>query len=636
MRLKITGTEDRKGGLQIQPICDILSERGHETAKDGMEGDLCIHFTRADEKGYSIAKAGRDVYISWHTLPEAFRALGKALEHAGKEKWREESKGTQGNTGLMFDCSRNGVLKVEAVKEMIRQAALMGLNWLLLYTEDTYEVEGYPCFGALRGRYTKEEIRECDAYAAQFGIEMIPCIQTLAHLRTALRWPAMEKYRDDADILLAEEERTYRLIDAMLASVKDMYRSKRVHLGMDEAFYLGYGNYRRIHGEVKQGELIRRHLDRVMEICEKYGMEPMIWSDMFFVTPGGGDYYNVPADYEWPDSEKPDRRVTLVYWDYEGHDEDRYTRMATLHKKLTDQVCFAGGAWIWNGLAPNYAQAMDATKKAFLGLEDTGVTDSFCTLWLDNGAETPMRAGLPMAAFYSRCAYGESTDPEEMESWFKMLCGESYQDMLLLDRLDHIPGTGVYNEGFANPSKQIFYQDPLTGVFDGQYAGTGLDAYYAETAGLLKKAQKRAGKLEKLFRYYRLLASVDAGKCELGEKIRGAYLSGDRAALARIAEKEMPDLRKKVQKMHALREQMWQEEFKPNGYEVMDVRMAGVEIRLKSARRRILDYLDGKIPSLEELEEERLPYFTNGEETNVSGKCNLWENIVSAANICGV
>ena len=103
---------------------------------------------------------------------------------------------------------------------------------------------------------------------------MIPCIQTLAHLRTALRWPAMEKYRDDADILLAEEERTYRLIDAMLASVKDMYRSKRIHLGMDEAFYLGYGNYRRIHGEVKQGELIRRHLDRVMEICEKYGLEP--------------------------------------------------------------------------------------------------------------------------------------------------------------------------------------------------------------------------------------------------------------------------------------------------------------------------------------------------------------------------
>ena len=64
MRIKIRGTEDRTGGLQIQPIRDILEERGHETAKDGMEGDLCIHFTRTDEKGYSVAKAGRDVYLS--------------------------------------------------------------------------------------------------------------------------------------------------------------------------------------------------------------------------------------------------------------------------------------------------------------------------------------------------------------------------------------------------------------------------------------------------------------------------------------------------------------------------------------------------------------------------------------------
>ena len=98
----------------------------------------------------------------------------------------------------------------------------------------------------------------------------------------------------------------------------------------------------------------------------------------------------------------------------------------------------------------------------------------------------------------------------------------------------------------------------------------------------------------------------------------------------------MRDLGKKVRKMHVLREELWQEEFKPNGYEVLDVRMAGVEARLKSARRRIRDYLDGRIPSLEELEEERLPYFTNEEGENASGKCNLWENIVSAANICGV
>ena len=114
------------------------------------------------------------------------------------------------------------------------------------------------------------------------------------------------------------------------------------------------------------------------------------------------------------------------------------------------------------------------------------------------------------------------------------------------------------------------------------------------------------------------------------------YLAGDREALARIAGKEIPALRKKVQKLHRLREELWMAECKPNGYEVLDVRLSGVEARLKSAQRRILSYLDGRTDALEELAEERLPYYTNEEGKTEPVKCNLWENIVSAANIKGV
>jgi hypothetical protein len=43
--------------------------------------------------------------------------------------------------------------------------ALMGLNMLQLYTEDTYEVEGEPLFGYLRGKYTMRELSLIDDYA---------------------------------------------------------------------------------------------------------------------------------------------------------------------------------------------------------------------------------------------------------------------------------------------------------------------------------------------------------------------------------------------------------------------------------------------------------------------------------------
>ena len=636
------------GGIEKEAPADILEERGWKVFVDedasgteAFEGGYRLAAEKDLAMGYAsfcLEKKEKQVKIFYGGLTGFFRGLAAFLlsEESEKDGIIMESSGSAGHHGIMFDCSRNGVLRVENIKGWIRQMALLGYSRLFLYTEDTYEVEGYPYFGALRGRYKKEEIQECDAYAAMFGIEMIPCVQTLAHLRTMLRWPAMMEYRDDEDILIAGEEKTYQLIDAMLKSLSGMYRSKRIHLGMDEAFYLGYGNYRRKHGAPDQSKLIRMHLDRVLKLCRKYDLEPMIWSDMFFVNPGGGNYYNVPADYEWPEDERPDPSVTLVYWDYEGHDKERYARMAGLHKKLTDQVCFAGAAWIWNGLAPDYAKALDVTAAAFEGIKEAGVEDTFLTLWLDNGAETPMMTGLPMLASYSAVMYGEEPDRQRLEKIMRMICGESYEDLYLLDEFDHIPGTGMHNEGFANPSKTIFYQDPLVGIFDRQFEGMDLPAYYACLAGKLAQAETRAGKMKGLYRYYRLLALADASKSTLGTRIRNAYLKKDKARLSQIASGELPELIRTVEELRRERQKIWFEEYKPNGFEVLDIRISGVAARLRSTKERIESWLDGAVDVLEELEEERLEYLPERDGTKRIPSCNLWENIVSACNIKGV
>ena len=66
-------------------------------------------------------------------------------------------------------------------------------------------------------------------------MEVIPCIQILAHLNTIFRWPVYQPIQDCNDILLSEEDKTYELIGKMLDSVKACYRSEYVHIGMDEA-----------------------------------------------------------------------------------------------------------------------------------------------------------------------------------------------------------------------------------------------------------------------------------------------------------------------------------------------------------------------------------------------------------------
>lgn len=627
-------------GVEKEAVRDVLQEREWEVLPDGCsreEREECFILEGRQDPAlgyaaFALEQREKKIILVYGGVTGFFRGLGELL--LGNKSVKKE--GCSGHHGVMFDCSRNGVLRVDAVKERIRQMALLGYSRLFLYTEDTYEVEGFPYFGALRGRYKKEEIRECDAYAALFGIEMIPCVQTLAHLRTMLRWPAMKGYRDDEDILIAEEEKTYELIDAMLGTLSGMYSSRKIHLGMDEAFYLGYGNYRRKHGTPNQGELIRKHLERVLKICRKYELEPMVWSDMFFVNAGGGDYYGVPEDYEWPEGEKPDRSVTLVYWDYEGHDSKRYARMARLHRKLSDKVCFAGASWIWNGLAPNYAKALDVSRAAFEGIKEAGVDDTFLTLWLDNGAETPMETGLPMMAAYSAYMYGETPEEERMEHIMKMLCGESWADMMLLNCFDNIPGTGAHNEKFANPSKTIFYQDPLTGIFDRQFEGMELSEYYTRLAERLEKAELKSVTMKDLYRYYRLLALSDAAKSTLGTRIRRAYLAGDRKSLKKIASEELPELIRTVNELKNKREVIWFKEYKPNGFEVLDIRISGVAARLCSAKKRIEAWMDGNVEKIEELEEERLPYQTDEDGERVIPSCNLWENIVSACNIKGV
>ena len=55
--------------------------------------------------------------------------------------------------GVMIDCSRNAVMSVPTLKRWIDITASLGYNMLMLYTEDTYEVDNQPYFGYLRGRY---------------------------------------------------------------------------------------------------------------------------------------------------------------------------------------------------------------------------------------------------------------------------------------------------------------------------------------------------------------------------------------------------------------------------------------------------------------------------------------------------
>ncbi|MDY2879776.1 MAG: hypothetical protein SOT34_02390, partial [Candidatus Borkfalkiaceae bacterium] len=161
------------------------------------------------------------VEIGYTDFSGFYTALGVALASEGN--FSSEIRRKINDTGIMIDCARNAVIRAEQAKKMIVVCALLGYNYFELYVEDCFEVDDEPCFGYMRGRFTKAELKDLDEFAALFGIELVPCIQTLAHLaRIFFHWKEYTmKIQDKGDVLLVGEERTYRLIENMIRTCRE-------------------------------------------------------------------------------------------------------------------------------------------------------------------------------------------------------------------------------------------------------------------------------------------------------------------------------------------------------------------------------------------------------------------------------
>lgn len=508
--------------------------------------------------------------------------------------------------GVMIDCSRNAVVKPAAVRGFIDKLAVMGYNALMLYTEDTYEVEGEPLFGHFRGRYSRDELKGLDEYAAGKGIELIPCVQTLAHMGKMLHWAHYSDIADTDDILLADEEKTYAFIEREIAACADCFASRRIHIGMDEAIMLGLGKYLRRHGPCDRFTVLTRHLGRVRDICRRYGFRPIMWSDMFFRLLYDNDYYGLGK--EMPDYVKAaiPEDVGLVYWDYYHDERERYERHIDAHLAISDDVWFAGGIWKWLGFHACNRKSIERTEKALAACRNKGVNNIILTLWGDDGGECSINAVLP-ALFASAKIYRGETDFSAIKSEFFAAFKERWDDFMLCDMAlpycDYDRG-----EWFNNGTKTMLFSDVFLGVYDSSVRGDGFEREcFRAAAARFAAAKKRSGKFAALFASYERLCRALEIKYDLGYRVRKAYREGDRAALSAAAR----DCTLASRRIRAFRDafyELWVSENKPHGFDVQDIRLGGVIMRLNACAARLKKYLAGEEERIEELEEPMLPF----------------------------
>lgn len=577
-------------------------------------------------KGFKIVKDDKNVVIEYNKINNFCEALFY-LDANDDNSYTYQNSTTFSDLGIMVDCARNAILNVDMVKKTIVNLAFIGYSSMQLYVEDCMTLENEDMFGYMRGSYISKELKEIDEFAKLFGIEVIPCVQTLAHYNQLFKWGEYKVINDIDDILLADDENTYVLIEKIIKTMRECFSSNKININMDEAHNLGRGKYLDKHGLVDIYDLLLRHKTKVVEICKKYDFEPFMWSDMFIRNFNNRAYYVSNDNIDFKGLKVDD--VGVVYWDYYHLKQKEYEMNMKVHKKFAKELIFAGGIWTWRGYLP-YIQYTEATMfPAIRACKKYNIQKLFFTIWGDNGGEC-LRNYILGSLISLREYCNDVYDKDILNKKYLSLIGYSYNEWLKLDRPNFIDSKDAKKFN-VNPTKYLLYMDPLLSLFDNKI-NLNHNKFFEKQSKTLHNLAKRNNEYSYLYELESKLCKALSYKAKLNLTIKEAYDLKDVDKM-KTCLKDVINSIKYVEIFHNYYRTCWKKENKMMGFEVIDVRLGGVVSRLNYVKEILSEFIDNPSLVIEELEVERKNYKSSYITKNNETLLNDYRTIVSTSNL---
>ena len=556
-------------------IASALRELGKEFPFSEEEGGRQIIFRKGDSLRTEIGE--KEIVVTYDTTASALRGAGLALAGIGVSGERCSFR----KFGVMLDSSRNAVMTLECARSLLRKLALCGYNMAMLYTEDTYLLPDEPHFGAIRGGFSYEEIRQLDDCAAKLGIQLVGCIQTLGHLQTFLRSAGATPVRDTAEVLLAEEDATYELIRKMLSFWSRACRSRTIHIGMDETHNLGRGKYLDKHGWKSGFELFNRHLRKVCELCRAENLKPMLWSDMYFrMGSRTGSYYDPDSVIPQEIKDGIPQEASLVYWDYYHQKEDLYDRMIRAHRNLGREPIVASGLWTWYRLLYDHRYTVERVHPCLKSCRKNRIGDFFFTLWEDDGAYCGLETVFAALIWGADQAYsGSGEDAEKLESFSAALGCRSWKQAVAASEMNY---SSPRRDNGAGTLSILLWDDPILGI-GWRHLELDDETIRMEMASALRRGL--AGLTE--YPYEKAVGEFLLAKLLLRRNLLDSWHKKDAEALHRIRMEELPQVLEKLTVLMREFRRQWTAHYRFNGMETIQIRLGGQFARFQELAARL-------------------------------------------------
>jgi hypothetical protein len=274
--------------------------------------------------------------------------------------------------GVMLDISRDKVPTMATLRALVDRLASLKVNQMQLYSEHTFAYRNHHDVHAAASPLDAAEILELDAYCSARHVELVPNQNCLGHMN---RWLAHDRYRplaiepdgfvDPYGIrrppmtIEPTNPGSLALVRELLGELLPLFRSRRVHVGLDEAWELPHARI---------GDFLA-WVRTLRALPELEGHEMLLWGDM--VSARAEDIAALPEG------------VTVCEWGYDdGHPFDQ--RCADL---ASAGVPFwvAPGTSSWLSILGRVTNAMADCRQAAAAALSHGGRGFLNTDWGDCG-----------------------------------------------------------------------------------------------------------------------------------------------------------------------------------------------------------------------------------------------------------